>query len=352
MTPTHNKNMSPSPTEMTPLDRFVRLHWIPFLPSDDAVCDGRPQTVRLFGETLVAFRASDGSIGLVDNACPHRGAPLVFGRNEDCGLRCVYHGWKFRTDGSVADMPAEPARSRLKDRMRIKSYPCMEKDGLVWAYLGSMDQSERPPLPELPFGEGGGRSSTFRVVRTPWANAMEGCIDGVIGGAVAPDAYRGISSRVTADGLVFVRESEVVLDFKLPFVLASRGEDAGGRGAACIPIDAENTLCVLFGAQGIGVEAAAPRAHVGIESPLSGGGFSDERAFQALLTPYASYAMDRPSMALVEQIKRRIARQVNEFARTGRPPAYLNGSGPNVCDEPPSGMVHGQAQRQPSSQSA
>jgi phthalate 4,5-dioxygenase oxygenase subunit len=105
----------------TPLGELFRLYWIPFLPAADLVADGQPKRIRLLGEDLVAFRDSEGRVGLVDQACPHRGAPLIFGRNEDCGLRCVYHGWKFDVTGAVTDMPAEPARSRLKDHVRNKA---------------------------------------------------------------------------------------------------------------------------------------------------------------------------------------------------------------------------------------
>ena len=115
-----------------PLGDLFRLYWIPFLPSVDLVNDGQPKRIRLLGEDLVAFRDTEGRVGLVDQACPHRGAPLIFGRNEDCGLRCVYHGWKFDVTGAVTDMPAEPARSRLKERVRIKAYPCQERNGMVW----------------------------------------------------------------------------------------------------------------------------------------------------------------------------------------------------------------------------
>ena len=110
--------------------------------------DGQPKRVRLLGEDLVAFRDTEGRVGLVDQACPHRGAPLIFGRNEDCGLRCVYHGWKFDVTGAVTDMPAEPARSRLKERARIKAYPCQERNGMLWTYMGP-DAANPPPLPNL-----------------------------------------------------------------------------------------------------------------------------------------------------------------------------------------------------------
>src|ERR1700751_6379838 len=91
----------------TPLGELLRLYWIPFMPSADLVANGQPKRVRLLGEDLVAFRDSEGRLGLVDHACPHRGAPLIFARNEDCGLWCGYHGWKVGVSGGGTHMPGE-----------------------------------------------------------------------------------------------------------------------------------------------------------------------------------------------------------------------------------------------------
>ena len=96
----------------TAMGSLFRLYWIPFLASKDLVADDRPKRVMLLGEDLVAFRDSQQRVGLMANACAHRGAPMMFGRNEDCGLRCVYHGWKFDVTGAVTDTPAEPVKSR------------------------------------------------------------------------------------------------------------------------------------------------------------------------------------------------------------------------------------------------
>lgn len=132
----------------TAMGNLFRLYWMPFLPSGDLEVDGQPQRVRLLGEDLVAFRDSEGKVGLIDHACPHRGAPMMLGRNEDCGLRCVYHGWKFDVSGAVLDMPAEPEDSRFKNKLKIKSYPCVERNGMVWTYMRA-DADAAPPLPNL-----------------------------------------------------------------------------------------------------------------------------------------------------------------------------------------------------------
>src|ERR1041385_8695032 len=132
----------------TPMGSLFRLYWIPFFFSKDLVADGQPKRVTLLGEDLVAFRDTQGNVGLVANACAHRGAPMMFGRNEDCGLRCVYHGWKFDVTGAVVDTPAEPTRSRLKDKVRIAAYPCKERNGIVWTYMGP-ETTELPALPNV-----------------------------------------------------------------------------------------------------------------------------------------------------------------------------------------------------------
>jgi nitrite reductase/ring-hydroxylating ferredoxin subunit len=109
--------------------------------------DSDPLRVRYLGEDLVAFRDSDGRVGLIQNHCPHRGASLFFGRSEEAGVRCVYHGWKFDVDGNCVDMPNEPAESDFKHKVRAVAYPAVERSGVIWTYMGPRDK--QPPLPEL-----------------------------------------------------------------------------------------------------------------------------------------------------------------------------------------------------------
>ena len=121
----------------TPAGELFRRYWQPAaLSAELPERDGAPVRVRLLGEDLIAFRDTQGRVGLVDAYCPHRRAPLFFGRNEECGLRCVYHGWKFDADGNCVDLPSEPADSPMKHGIRIKAYPTVERGGIVWAYLG------------------------------------------------------------------------------------------------------------------------------------------------------------------------------------------------------------------------
>src|SRR5262245_1886544 len=110
----------------TPMGNLLRQYWAPFLFSWELTPDGPPERVRLMGEDLIAFRDSDGQIGLIAANCPHRGASLFFGRNEECGIRCVYHGWKFDVTGQCVDMPSEPAESNFKAKIKATAYPCVE----------------------------------------------------------------------------------------------------------------------------------------------------------------------------------------------------------------------------------
>jgi phthalate 4,5-dioxygenase oxygenase subunit len=161
----------------TPMGDLLRLYWIPFLLSWEIEADGSPARVRLLGEELIAFRDTTGNVGLIQNNCPHRGASLFFGRNEEAGLRCVYHGWKFDTAGRCLDMPNEPSDSDFKSKITARVYPCVERSGMVWAYMGPA--SPPPPLPglewlDLPVAQ---VTASKRVQDTNWVQAMEGDID-------------------------------------------------------------------------------------------------------------------------------------------------------------------------------
>ena len=162
----------------TAMGNLMRQYWLPFLGSDMVEKDGQPHRVRLLGEDLVAFRDTQGQVGLVDHACPHRGAPMIFGRNQGQGLACIYHGWKFDVSGQCQDMPAEPANSPMCKRMKIKSYPVRERNGLLWAYMGSQSDA-LPELPDVEFNLVPQTHSvlTFRVQECNWLQALEGEID-------------------------------------------------------------------------------------------------------------------------------------------------------------------------------
>src|SRR2546422_6878683 len=131
----------------TPTGNLLRQYWIPALMSSELPeRDGAPVRVRLLGENLIAFRVTSGKIGLIQNHCPHRGASLFFGRNEEEGLRCVYHGWKYDLNGQCVDMPSEPSESNFKSKIRATAYPTHERNGLVWVYMGP--EELKPEFPE------------------------------------------------------------------------------------------------------------------------------------------------------------------------------------------------------------
>ena len=130
----------------TPMGNAMRRYWIPaLLAREIAEPDGPPVRVRLLGEDLVAFRDTEGRIGLLDEYCPHRRASLFFGRNEECGLRCVYHGWKFDVAGTCVDQLNEPAENRFQHKVHIAAYPTVELGGIVWAYLGPPERMPAAP---------------------------------------------------------------------------------------------------------------------------------------------------------------------------------------------------------------
>jgi phthalate 4,5-dioxygenase oxygenase subunit len=131
----------------TPMGQLMRRYWVPALLSAEIPApDCPPVKVRLLGENLVAFRDSSERVGLLGELCAHRRACLFYGRNEEGGLRCVYHGWKYDVEGNVLETPAEPANSNLKNKVRQKAYPCKEKAGVVFTYMGPGEKV--PPFPD------------------------------------------------------------------------------------------------------------------------------------------------------------------------------------------------------------
>jgi phenylpropionate dioxygenase-like ring-hydroxylating dioxygenase large terminal subunit len=184
----------------TPMGDLMRQYWVPALASTELPeNDCAPVRVRILGENLIAFRTTSGGVGLIQDACMHRGASLFFGRNEEDGLRCVYHGWKYDVTGQCVDMPNEPAESNFKSRIRATAYPCVERGGVVWTYMGPRrprqvaagDSSatinlpglgpvaDLPPLPMIESNmQGEGQSIvglTFRECN--WLQGLEGDID-------------------------------------------------------------------------------------------------------------------------------------------------------------------------------
>src|SRR5437763_13135865 len=116
----------------TPMGNLMRQYWLPAMLSLELPTpDSDPVRVKLLGEHLIAFRDSHGQVGLVQHNCPHRGANLFFGRNEEAGIRCVYHGWKFDVHGDCVDMPNEPAESDFRHKVKAVAYPTRERNGVI-----------------------------------------------------------------------------------------------------------------------------------------------------------------------------------------------------------------------------
>jgi phthalate 4,5-dioxygenase len=162
----------------TPMGELFRRFWLPaMLPDELPKADCPPARLRLLGEDLVAFRDSNNKIGVVEAHCPHRGASLYFGRNEECGLRCVYHGWKFDVAGNCVDMPSEPAESNFKDKIHITAYPTAVHGGLIWVYMGPGHL--RAELPELEWTQvpDSHRSVSKWFQETNYLQGYEGDID-------------------------------------------------------------------------------------------------------------------------------------------------------------------------------
>ncbi len=161
----------------TPMGDVMREYWIPALMSSElAAPDGPPLRLRLLSEELIAFRSTSGKVGVVANSCPHRGASLFFGRNEEEGLRCVYHGWKFDVSGACVDMPSEPAESNFKSKVHARAYPCIERNGIIWTYMGSRETL--PPLPDLEPNAVPDEPFIMKIMRDcNWVQGLEGDID-------------------------------------------------------------------------------------------------------------------------------------------------------------------------------
>jgi phenylpropionate dioxygenase-like ring-hydroxylating dioxygenase large terminal subunit len=260
------------------MGNLLRQYWIPVLQSTDLPDpDGAPLRVRLLCENLVAFRNTEGKVGLVDNVCAHRCASLFYGRNEENGLRCLYHGWKFDIEGRCVDVPNEPPGSKFNEQIRITAYLCIEKNGIIWTYLGP-NRENPPPLPEIGWAMvGPKRRGALRYQRAcNWLQAMEGDFDSshlsFLHLSFDPklqntadekkagiEYYRNIA-RMDKQPLLEVRDSEVgvmygarreaesgkfywrVTQFMLPFYTSVPGFGGKNRDKIWVPLDDEHTM--------------------------------------------------------------------------------------------------------------
>lgn len=250
------------------MGNLLRRYWLPALQSEEVQPDGPPVRVRLLGENLVAFRSTSGTVALIREACPHRGTSLFFGRNEENGLRCAYHGWKFEGSGACVDMPNVPAEHDFKEKVRAVAYPCVERNGVIWTYLGP---PPAPQLPELEANLATDREVSIRRVlrRCNWVQALEGEFDGSHLGFAhrhdmtpGEDLHRGVPDEYalvdTEAGSSFASRYAVadpelgathviwlISHFLFPFWAILPFGDFGGReivARAWVPLDDEHTL--------------------------------------------------------------------------------------------------------------
>jgi phthalate 4,5-dioxygenase oxygenase subunit len=160
------------------MGQLMRRHWLPVCLSEEAAeKDGAPVRARLLGEDLVVFRDTAGRLGVLGEFCPHRGPSLAFGRNEERGLRCLYHGWKFDVEGNVVEMPSEAPGACERLKMKHKSYPVAEGGGFVWIWMGPRD-AMRPFEPPAWAPTPGTRTAIVKMhTACNWAQVLEGSID-------------------------------------------------------------------------------------------------------------------------------------------------------------------------------
>jgi len=258
------------------MGEYFRRFWLPALVSSELpTTDCPPVRLKLLSERLIAFRDTNGDIGVVSENCPHRGASLFFGRNEEAGLRCVYHGWKFDLEGTCVDMPSEPAESNFRNKVRVTAYPTVERSGLVWVFMGPPEL--KPELPHYEWNlvpESHVRFSR-RLQENNFLQGVEGGIDsshvpflhGQQWGAIpaasnysARDKAPRLTMERTEYGFVYGAERNGEADshywritpFLLPFftvipgALGSDGEDKTYSGHGWVPMDDENCWMVTY----------------------------------------------------------------------------------------------------------
>jgi phthalate 4,5-dioxygenase oxygenase subunit len=193
-----------------PMGETLRRYWMPFSLSRELAADGAPMRVRLLGEDLVAFRDTSGRVGLMDDRCPHRAVSLWLGRNEEDGLRCAYHGWKFDVEGNCVDQMNEP--DSFASKIHATAYPAIEAGEIVWAYMGPKELQPPPPNFEWVQAAPSQRHVSRVIQDCNWVQALEGGIDtshapimhrsvGNNGAGISPDSAfaRGRAPRIELD---------------------------------------------------------------------------------------------------------------------------------------------------------
>jgi len=192
-----------------PMGGIMRRHWLPVCMAEEvAQKDGAPVRSRLLGEDLVVFRDTNGKLGVLSEFCLHRRASLVFGRNEECGLRCLYHGWKFDVDGNVVDMPSEAPGAAQRLGKKTTSYPAREGGGFVWAWMGPKDAMREFEPPAWAPVSGIKYAVVKMHAACNWAQVLEGSIDSAHSSSLhSSNMPAGEVEGSTATGDAWVRPS-------------------------------------------------------------------------------------------------------------------------------------------------
>jgi len=257
----------------TPMGDLLREYWMPVVRSAKLETDGKPERVRLLGENFVAFRATDGRVGFIDEACPHRCASMALGRNEGNGLRCIFHGWKVGVDGAVLDCPTEPEerRERFAKLVPTRRHHVREAGGMVWVHVGGKEAP--PPFPKFEFNLlPAPQVEPLRgLMKCNWLQALEAALDSAHVGFlhardggmrgtdktfketgymavnkaprfefdVQPYGFKEGALRDLPDSGVYARIRQVILPF---YSLIPRLPDEPRLALCSIPIDDENTM--------------------------------------------------------------------------------------------------------------
>jgi len=309
------------------MGRLMRSHWIPACMSEEvAEPDGAPVRVRLLGEDLVAFRDTRGRLGVLDEHCPHRRASLALGRNEECGLRCLYHGWKVDVEGNVIERPSESHEAVLAKKVTHKTYPCREAGGLVWVWMGRLNDMRDLESPAWATSPETRISIVKMHVRCNWAQVLEGAIDSAHSSSLhSSDMVPAQVDRAGATGKEWLRPStdkaprlEVertdfgfryvairkpmrdadthdylrITLFVAPFTVLIPPNDRYNLSILNVPIDDTNTMFYFIAwSETNGIEAQEWREFCGAQI-----GVDLDQSFRPLRTRENNYLQDRQAM--------------------------------------------------------
>jgi phthalate 4,5-dioxygenase oxygenase subunit len=240
----------------TPMGELFRRYWLPVALSDELPGpDCVPIKLRIMSEDLIAFRDSTGRVGLFDAFCPHRGAPLYFGRNEDAGLRCVYHGWKFDVSGQCVDLPNTPEGDTFKNKIKTTAYACEEAGGMVFAYMGPKEK--QPPFPEFDFLHVPAQNTyvTKFQLECNWLQATEGDFDpshGVFLHSTLDNnrsnpqrQFQGIPNQLTGVAQPNLLEGPVPEEEPFPFAVGNRRFKKDDRRAKDVLEDIDGAMYAI-----------------------------------------------------------------------------------------------------------